>query len=86
MANIFLIRIGNALDSTSYSKIIIAPDHYTQKDIQSAIDCGDIVRDLDREFSNEFIIDINKAKADYCAFDEDDFKCIEDTLRDLHTI
>jgi len=86
MANIFLVRIGNGLDDTNYSKVIIAPDDYTKNEIKQAIDCNDIVRDLDKEWSNEFVIDITKVNAEFCAFIEDDFKCIETTLRDLHII
>lgn len=86
MAKIFLVSIGNQLDGTNYSKVVIAPDDYTINDIQSGIDCNDIVRDLDKEFSGEFIQSISQVKAEYCAFIEDDFKCIESTLKDLKVI
>lgn len=65
MAKIFLVSIGNQLDGTNYSKVVIAPDDYTINDIQSGIDCNDIVRDLDKEFSGEFIQSIAQVKAEY---------------------
>lgn len=81
MAKLFLIRIGNYGDDSSYSKAVIAPDDYMVHNIQSGIDCNDIAR-VDTKY--EYVIDIQLANPEWFTFDEDDFKCIERTLRDFH--
>ncbi len=81
MAKLFLIRVGNRLDDTSYSKVIIVEDGYTAAEIKMCIG-GDILPDL----GEDFVIDIIETKPSYIAFTEDDFRIIEPTLKELHVI
>ncbi len=86
MAKIILINIGNSLDSSNYSRVVIVPDDYGTQEVKMAIDCGDIKLNLEKDFSGEFVHSIAQVKADYCAFTEDDFLCIQQTVKDLHII
>jgi len=85
MANLFQITIFNHEYYERYTKTVIAPEYYTEKDIQCAIDCRDILKTFNTDEKEE-IQSIHIIKPEYIAFIEDDFREIEPILKDLHII
>lgn len=82
MAKLFIISVGNFLDDTTYPIPVIVPDDYRECEVQAAIDCNGI--EIDKE--NERVIWICESKPKYVAFIEDDFLCIEPTLKDFKLV
>jgi len=84
MAKLFLVKIGNFLDDTSYCVPVITCDSDDEKAVQSAIDCKYVLPKFNKD--EEYIVYINQPKINYVAFIEDDFRCIEQTLKEFKVI